>query len=452
MTWKIVPLSSVLTESKVESTRPDSARRITVKLNVKGVEKRPDGNTIEGGTRYYVRRKGQFIYGKQNLHKGAFGVVPDELDGFESSMDIPAFDVSDDCLPEWVFYFLKQGNFYLGLEDLAKGTGSKRIHPESLYSVKMPLPSIDEQHEILKRIEISGSKLDQVDAYINRQLSTLADLRQSILREAVQGQLTACWRQQNPATETGSDLLKHIRVHKQQLIAEGKLRKEKPLPPVTPAETPFELPDGWVWCRFGDLCFVTKLAGFEYTNHINLQEEGEVPVVRAQNVKKGVMDTTNVLYIDLATSLKLQRCALDKPAILITFIGQGGIGNVALFDKQQRWHLAPNVAKIEPYEVAPSLNFLLYYLLSAPGQDQIFSISKSTGQPSLSMATIREMRIPLPPLAEQQTIGERVAGLFGKVDALAEQLNTARQVAGRLRQAVLRKAFSPQSETVASTV
>ena len=105
MSWKKVKLGSVLTESKIESANPNPDKRITVRLNVKGVEKRPFEAGVEGGTKYYIRKAGQFIYGKQNLFKGAFGIVPTELDGFESSQDIPAFDVNKICLPEWLFYF-----------------------------------------------------------------------------------------------------------------------------------------------------------------------------------------------------------------------------------------------------------------------------------------------------------------------------------------------------------
>lgn len=96
--WKKVKLGSLLTESKIVSESPNPNNRIRVKLNVLGIEKRPVTKDKKGATRYFIRKAGQFIYGKQNLHKGAFGIVPEELDGYESSLDIPAFDVDDCCL------------------------------------------------------------------------------------------------------------------------------------------------------------------------------------------------------------------------------------------------------------------------------------------------------------------------------------------------------------------
>lgn len=103
--WTIFKLGDLLSESKIESLKSDTQKRIRVKLNVGGVEKRPDTKEKEGATKYYVRKAGQFIYGRQNLHKGAFGIVPNELDGYQSSADIPAFDVNEKCYPEWIYYF-----------------------------------------------------------------------------------------------------------------------------------------------------------------------------------------------------------------------------------------------------------------------------------------------------------------------------------------------------------
>ena len=94
MNWPLKPLGNFLSESRIISTNPSVERRIRVRLNAEGVEKRPVVTERKGVTRYFIRHSGQFIYGKQNLHKGAFGVIPNELDRFESSSDLPAFDVS----------------------------------------------------------------------------------------------------------------------------------------------------------------------------------------------------------------------------------------------------------------------------------------------------------------------------------------------------------------------
>ena len=162
MSWKKVKLGTILTESKVVSEFPDTYKRIKVKLKVLGVEKRGVENEVEGATKQFVRKTGQFIYGKQNFHKGAFGIVPKELDGFESSSDLPAFDVDKSCLPEFLFYFFKQGNYYLELSKIASGVATQRINTSQLFDLEIPLPDIKIQKILLKNIKIlenNGSEI-----------------------------------------------------------------------------------------------------------------------------------------------------------------------------------------------------------------------------------------------------------------------------------------------------
>ena len=96
--------------------------------------------------------------------------------------------------------------------------------------------------------------------------------------------------------------------------------------------------------------------------------------------------------------------------------------------------------------------FFHQYMISQFGRKHFKGKASGTAgtMPKISQGAITDFLIPLPPLAEQQAIVERATGLFGKVDELTERLNAARQVAGRLRQAVLREAFSPQAEGVTS--
>ena len=127
-------------------------KRLTVKLNLKGIVPRETKTTEkEGVTTQYIRKKGQFIYGKQNLYKGAFGIIPKELDGYMSSSDIPSFDFINNKLnPYWFYYFISRKNYYSRLEKYSTGTGSKRISPEEFLNIKIPLPPIEKQNNQVK--------------------------------------------------------------------------------------------------------------------------------------------------------------------------------------------------------------------------------------------------------------------------------------------------------------
>lgn len=98
----------------------------------------------------------------------------------------------------------------------------------------------------------------------------------------------------------------------------------------------------------------------------------------------------------------------------MTFIG-AGIGDTCLYSTPKRHHLAPNVAKLEPYSKEINLRYCLYWLMSPVGQQCVSNIKKMTAQPSLSMETIRSIFIAVPPFAEQKRIVEKIDGIFAKL-------------------------------------
>lgn len=158
--WKNIQFGDILKESRIPSEENDPNKRITVKLNLKGIEKREvRGTESEDSTAYFIRKAGQFIYGKQNLHKGAFGIIPSHLNKFESSQDIPTFDFVGDTNPLFFLFFLSQENVYTSLEKISTGTGSKRIHPEELFKVTYKFPSLNEQNAIAKTLQTTESEI-----------------------------------------------------------------------------------------------------------------------------------------------------------------------------------------------------------------------------------------------------------------------------------------------------
>lgn len=184
-----------------------------------------------------------------------------------------------------------------------------------------------------------------------------------------------------------------------------------------------EIPKTWIISNIGRFCFVTKLAGFEYTKEMDghISPYGDVPIVRAQNIKMGRFIPNTREYISLALSQKLNRCALNEKCLIITFIG-AGIGEVALFSDATRHHLAPNVAKIViSHDMKQFLDdrFLLYFLMSSAGQEEVNKIKKATAQPSLSMQTIRSIKLAFPStLQEQKEIADFLDAKCAEIDRL----------------------------------
>lgn len=165
--WKEATINQCLKESKIPSRENSVNKRISVKLNLKGIVARGvKGTEAINSTAYFIRKAGQFVYGKQNLHKGAMGIIPKELNNYESTQDIPTFDFKDKIDSHWFLFYVSRPNFYLRLENISTGTGSKRIHPKSLFKLKIKLPSIEEQKAISKIIGLAATEIEEKQAYL----------------------------------------------------------------------------------------------------------------------------------------------------------------------------------------------------------------------------------------------------------------------------------------------
>lgn len=275
-------------------------------------------------------------------------------------------------------------------------------------------------------------------------------LRQKILDLAIHGKLVP----QDPNDEPASVLLERIRDEKERLIKEGKIKRPKKTKTTSDKpHYPYELPKGWAWTTINDIYFVTKLAGFEYTEYFTkdaISPTNTVPIVRAQNVKMGHFIENKNEAITLDLSKQLTRSALYKDCLLMTFIG-AGIGETCIFHANKRNHLAPNVAKIEPFDEHINMEYALFFFMSSSGQLGVTKISKSTAQASLSMATIRELVIPVPPIKEQDRIANEITKWFSLVDCIEDNKenlqNTIKQTKSKILNLAIHGKLVPQDPT-----
>ena len=185
--WRKVKLGEILQESQELDTTNDPTKRLTVRLHLKGVGVREHrGTESENATYYFKRRAGQLIYGKQNIFRGAIGIIPSHLDGYSSSRDIPAFDVSSRVSVDWLYLFLSRSSFYKSLERLSAGSGSKRLHPMELYKIVILLPPILHQKQVARIFDIAQQEIDL--------LNQLAEQYRTQQRGLMQKLLTGEWR------------------------------------------------------------------------------------------------------------------------------------------------------------------------------------------------------------------------------------------------------------------
>lgn len=145
--------------------------------------------------------------------------------------------------------------------------------------------------------------------------------------------------------------------------------------------------------QLGDIAFVTKLAGFEYTKYIHYASKGEIIMIRGVNCKSGRLVLDDVYYIDKATSDLLPRSQLQSGDLVLSYVGT--VGDVAIIDKDDTYHLAPNVAKIRFYDTKLNVPEFWNYMFMLM-KNYIIEFAKITTQASLSMNKIREIPFIVP--------------------------------------------------------
>lgn len=446
--WKKVKLGTLLTESKVVSENPNTDKRIRVKLNVLGVEKRPNTKDKKGATKYYIRKAGQFVYGKQNLHKGAFGIISDELDGFESSLDIPAFDIDDTCYPEWIFYFFKKANLYLKLEILAKGVGSKRIHPKQIFELDIFLPSKEEQRKVLdeiKKVEKNNQKLVKE---IVSQEENLSKLRQSILQDGIRGELTKEWRKQNTSIEPASELLKIIKTEKKQLVKENKIKKEKPLLPIDKEEIPFEIPESWEYTRLGEIAEFISSGSRGWAKYYS--NKG-AKFIRMGNLSKNSLEMRfdNIQFVNPPTKGEGTRSRLQKNDYLVSITGDVGmLGKVP--DNFGEAYINQHTALVRILSILRN-NFIDIILLSPYSAEQ-FNAPQRGIKNSFRLSDLKEIVLTLPPLEEQKAIVEKVNQLIANCNTLEQEINKSKTYAEKLMLSVLSELLGEENNILLSKV
>jgi type I restriction enzyme, S subunit len=441
MSWKKVKLGTVLKQYRIEHwVQNDKIYKQVSILN--------DGSVVLRGEKIgkEIGRKRQFIidlieypntliFTRQLLLQGSIGMASKEVNGCIVTENMPMFSITG-IQPEFLFIFLKSELFKSQVRNLkTSGTAQKSLHERQFLELEIPLPTLSKQIRIVEEFKEKQQKLSVINNEIEAQQTYLQLLRQTILQEAVQGKLT----KQNSKDEPATELLKRIKAEKQKLIKAGKLKKEKELPLITEDEIPFELPEGWVWCRLGEVAYkITD--GFHNTPP--RVKEG-IPYVLATQIKSEGIDFENCSYVSPKDHKELWTKAFpQKGEILLVNIG-AGCGTPAIIDVDFEFSFKNSAIIKQPKEI--DTDFLFNYLLSI--QEKVYNeVIQGGAQPFLSLRMINNLLFPLPPLDEQQRIVAKVRQLQQHLIQLEAQVQQSHQYAQQLLQSVLREAFEEKGK------
>ena len=194
--------------------------------------------------------------------------------------------------------------------------------------------------------------------------------------------------------------------------------------------------DDWEQRKLGDVADVTKLAGFEFTEHIVYSDEGNIIALRGLNIKNGQLILDDVKYIDGSNFSKLNRSKLYMDDIMFTYVGT--VGEVAIIKENDRFYLAPNVSRIR-IQSDDSPKFISHYMRTDSFyKSVIYPLIATSSQPALSMENIRKFEICLPRNREEQ---DRLSEWFDELDHLITLHQRKLEKLGKIKKAMLEKMF-----------
>lgn len=374
-------------------------------------------------------------------------------------------------ISDFLKLFLMAPSFQNLLLEKATGTTAKGIKASILKELLVYLPSLNEQHRIVTKVDELMALCDQLeqqteaslDAHqvlVETLLATLTNsqdanelmanwarisehfdtlftteqsidqLKQTILQLAVMGKLVP----QDPKDEPAAKLLERIAIEKAQLVKEKKIKKQKALPPIAEDEKPFELPKGWEWCRLQSLVI---LLGDGLHGTPQYDESGEYYFINGNNLRDGeILIKPETKTVGRAEYEK-HRKALDENTVLVSI--NGTLGNVAFYNNEPIM-LGKSACYFNLWHELDKRYFKR--LIEAP-MFMGYAISKATGSTikNLGLKAMNDMPVALPPLDEQQRIIAKVDELMALCGQLKQRLRDSQQTQLKLTDAIVEQAL-----------
>ena len=286
-----------------------------------------------------------------------------------TAVDCTIVRTSNEYDSKYLVQFLSTPMYFKVVNSFLGGGTRQRISRGNLSGIDIPIPpTIDEQREI-------GKYFDTIDHLITlhqRQCENTKKLKKFMLQKMFPKK-----NQKNPEIRFAG------------------------------------FTNDWERRKLGDIANVTKLAGFEFTEHVVYSDEGNIIALRGLNIKNGQLILDDVKYIDGSNFSKLSRSKLFIDDIMFTYVGT--VGEVAIIKENDRFYLAPNVSRIR-VKSDDSPKFISHYMRTDNFKNKvIFPLIATSSQPALSMENIRKFTINIPISREEQ---DCLAKYFDSLDHL----------------------------------
>ncbi|OLY43912.1 restriction endonuclease subunit S [Bartonella apis] len=352
-------------------------------------------------------KKNDVLYGKLRPYLRKCVIV--DCDGYCSTEIIPinGYGRIDQ---KFIMYYMTSPFVDIRVNSLTHGMDMPRLGTRAALKLLFPLPPLAEQRRIVDKLKTAIEKTDELK-FFETKLSELEKsfpnkLKASLLQDAFQGKLT----KQLPEDGDARDLLKEVQAEKERLVKEKKIKEEKPLPVIKDREIPFDIPRNWVWTRLGE---------------ISLIGSGITPDAKYLCTRDGIpyFKVSDMNSLGNETVMKVASCYVTKsdlwktvPKNSVIYPKNGG----ALLTNKRRMTIDPCIIDLNTGYATPVLchiNYFYYWFLNID-----FS-HKCTGSavPTIAASIIKKLLFPLPPLAEQRRIVDKLKTALEKIESLNDR-------------------------------
>lgn len=311
---------------------------------------------------------------------------------------------------EYVYYYFQTKVFRRYFEN----ENNKQINQVTQAILKdaiIPLPPMNEQKRIVKKIKETFEFLDIIDNLQTQYSSDLEVLKSKIIDAGIQGKLT----EQLPEDGTAEELLGQIAEEKEQLIKEKKIKASKALSEITEDEIPFEIPTSWKWVRLEGLTANRNIPMADGPFGSNLKKEHytekrEVRIIQLSNVGEDGWRDENVKYTTFEHLKTIERSAVNAGEIVIAKMMPAGRA-IIVPDIEEQYVLSSDCVKFVPH---PKLltTYINYAINSDMFRKQVLGTITGVGRERTSLSKLKNFLIPIPPYAEQVRIVKKIDALL----------------------------------------
>lgn len=334
-----------------------------------------------------------------------------DMDAFHNEAIISIYPNHDesDTIRDYLFYIINGLDLLRDTKAAIKGA---TLNKTSLNEILVPLPPLSEQKRIVAKIEEIFAVIDQIGTKKEEALSIIQNMRQTALQDAIMGVLV----EQSETEEPASVLSEKIKKEKEQLVKEKKVKKEKPLPEIEESEVPLELPIKWEWIRLGD---ATNF--IDYRGKTPQKTDSGIRLLTAKNVKKGYVSLYPEEFIREDDYEGWMTRGIPNSGDVL-FTTEAPLGNVSTVNLDEKFALAQRLICLQPYHGLNS-KFLSYALQGGKVRDYIFDKATGTTVTGIKAKELKKVPLPLPPLAEQLRIVDKLDEIMEICDQMEAILN-----------------------------